>query len=143
MVFIISSIPSFEVKQRGMELLYNQRSNFIPSKEYVKFNQILNAIKAVELSDEELFLLKSVLKMKKINSVEKKEERLNNLTQKELEVFFLICDGLIPKEIAKKLFIEVSTAQTHRRNIIKKLEIKTFKDWCFYASFSEYKRIAS
>ncbi|WP_086030760.1 response regulator transcription factor [Tenacibaculum holothuriorum] len=118
----------------------NKKNNHIEKE---NFRKLMSDLVHMELSTKELLLLKNTLNIKCEDNFLTHSYKFNSLTNKELEVFFLICDGLIPKEIAEKLFIEVSTAQTHRRNIIKKLDIKTFKDWCFYASFSEYKKLAS
>lgn len=43
------------------------------------------------------------------------------LTERELEVLQLIVDGYSNEAIALKLYISVSTAKTHVRNILKKL----------------------
>jgi len=45
----------------------------------------------------------------------------------------LIANGYSSKEIAIKLYIETSTVDTHRKNIIKKLNIKRSIDWFFIA----------
>ena len=44
------------------------------------------------------------------------------LSQREVEMLRLIADGLATKNIADKLFISIDTVETHRRNILKKLE---------------------
>ncbi len=44
------------------------------------------------------------------------------LSQREEEILHLIADGLATKNIADKLFISIDTVETHRRNILKKLE---------------------
>lgn len=44
------------------------------------------------------------------------------LSQREVEMLRLIADGLATKNIANKLFISIDTVETHRRNILKKLE---------------------
>jgi DNA-binding NarL/FixJ family response regulator len=46
------------------------------------------------------------------------------LSNKESEVLHMIADGLTSKEIASKLYISVRTVETHRMNILKKLEVK-------------------
>ncbi|GAA4802195.1 response regulator transcription factor [Litoribaculum gwangyangense] len=46
------------------------------------------------------------------------------LSEKEKEVLGLISEGLTTKEIAEKLFVSRRTIETHRANIIKKLEVK-------------------
>lgn len=42
------------------------------------------------------------------------------LTQRELEIAKLICDGKSNEEIANDLFISYHTAKTHRKNIYEK-----------------------
>ena len=49
----------------------------------------------------------------------------NRLTNRELQVLRLIGDGNSTKEIAAKLMISVKTVETHRKQIIEKLGIRT------------------
>ncbi|MCE2934532.1 MAG: response regulator [Cyclobacteriaceae bacterium] len=46
------------------------------------------------------------------------------LTRREIEVLRLIAEGLTNHEIAAKLFISDSTADSHRKNLISKLQVK-------------------
>lgn len=46
------------------------------------------------------------------------------LSDKEKEVLSHISEGLTTKEIAIKLFVSTRTIETHRANIIKKLDVK-------------------
>lgn len=46
------------------------------------------------------------------------------ITRREKEVLALIADGLTNNEIAKKLFISVTTVDTHRKNLLVKLHAK-------------------
>jgi len=46
-----------------------------------------------------------------------------NLTQRQKEILRLIAEGNSTKEIAEKLFISVKTVETHRANIMRKLDI--------------------
>lgn len=48
----------------------------------------------------------------------------NVLSKKETEVLGLISKGLTTNEIAAKLFVSSRTIETHRANILKKLEVK-------------------
>lgn len=48
-----------------------------------------------------------------------------NLTGREFEIASLVCKGHTSQEIAKKLFLSTLTVQTHRRNILRKLDVKT------------------
>lgn len=54
--------------------------------------------------------------------------KMNSLTLREMEIFKLIANGYSSKEISIKLYIETSTISTHRKNIIKKLNIKRSVD---------------
>jgi DNA-binding NarL/FixJ family response regulator len=47
----------------------------------------------------------------------------NKFTKKEREVLQLIAEGGKTREIAEKMFVSVKTVETHRRNIMKKLNI--------------------
>lgn len=46
------------------------------------------------------------------------------LTRREKEVLELIADGLTTQEIADKLFVSAATVETHRKNLLLKLEAK-------------------
>jgi DNA-binding NarL/FixJ family response regulator len=46
------------------------------------------------------------------------------LTRRENEVLRLIADGLTNPEIAEKLFLSLSTVDTHRKSLMRKLNIK-------------------
>lgn len=48
----------------------------------------------------------------------------NNITKREREVLKLIVEGYTSAEIAKRLYISVRTVETHRSNLMSKLEIK-------------------
>jgi DNA-binding NarL/FixJ family response regulator len=56
---------------------------------------------------------------------EKSEDKLKDLTKRELEVIGLICQEYTTNEIAEKLFLSRLTVETHRKNILKKTNIKT------------------
>lgn len=49
---------------------------------------------------------------------------LSQLTEREKEILILIADGNTNPEIAKLLFISPRTVDTHRKNLLKKLEVK-------------------
>ena len=46
------------------------------------------------------------------------------LTKREVEIIRLICREMSTKEIAASLFLSELTINTHRRNILRKLEVK-------------------
>jgi len=47
----------------------------------------------------------------------------NRLTKREIEILRMIAEGLTSKQIADKLFLSVTTVNSHRTNIMKKLDI--------------------
>ena len=56
--------------------------------------------------------------------VSKKLEKANKLSSRETQIFNLIGLGYSSKEISDFLSISEDTVSTHRKNIIKKLELK-------------------
>jgi len=55
------------------------------------------------------------------------ERRLETLTDREQEVLDLTLSGSTSKEIAMQLAISPRTVETHRKNILRKLEISSVK----------------
>ncbi len=55
------------------------------------------------------------------------------LSKREIEVLKLLVRGYTAKEIASKLFISTHTVVTHRKNISKKLNIKSTSAMAIYA----------
>jgi DNA-binding NarL/FixJ family response regulator len=54
-----------------------------------------------------------------------KSKNTINLTDRELVVIKLIAQEYSGKEISEKLFISTNTVETHRKNLLKKLNIKS------------------
>jgi two-component system response regulator DegU len=47
------------------------------------------------------------------------------LTERELEVLRLVCDGLTSKEIGEKLFLSSRTVETRKTNLMQKFNVQT------------------
>ncbi len=56
-----------------------------------------------------------------------------NLSERELEVLKLICEGYNNNEIAEKLFISAHTVDGHRRNLILKTGVKNAPNLVMFA----------
>jgi DNA-binding NarL/FixJ family response regulator len=69
-------------------------------------------------------LLKSFIRKTK-NASKEKEEPQVQLTKRELEIIVLFAEGLSNKEIADKLFISIRTVESHKNNIMQKLDLKS------------------
>ncbi|MGD0590617.1 MAG: LuxR C-terminal-related transcriptional regulator [Bacteroidota bacterium] len=61
------------------------------------------------------------------------KQKLEGLTSRELEVLQLVACGFLNKQIADKLSISLHTVISHRRNITRKLQIKTVAGLTIYA----------
>ena len=55
------------------------------------------------------------------------------LTSREREILQLIAEGLTAKEIAAHVFLSIKTIETHRRNIMQKLNMRSTADLTKYA----------
>ena len=77
-------------------------------------------------------LLSSYLTDKDIDRKEK-ETRQKNLSVREMEIFKLFAEGVSNRDIAEKLFISVRTVETHKNNIMKKINLKTTVDLVKFA----------
>lgn len=55
------------------------------------------------------------------------------LTDRELEILQLIVDGLTSRQIADKLYISPRTVDTHRANLMQKLELNNIAELVRYA----------
>lgn len=87
-----------------------------------------------------LYAIKAILRGEKFisNSLRKAERPTvpflpSSLTRREAEIVTLIAKGMSSKEIAKGLFISVKTVETHRVNIMEKLELKNLAELVRYA----------
>ncbi|MBI2280855.1 MAG: response regulator transcription factor [Bacteroidetes bacterium] len=69
-----------------------------------------------------------------INSLHKKsKDKGNELSVREMEILGLIAAGLTNKEVGAKLFISARTVESHRRNILDKLDFKNTTEMIRYA----------
>jgi len=57
-------------------------------------------------------------------SLKKPHEQQPLITRREKEVLQLIAEGLTNAEVSEKLFISVSTVNTHRKSLLEKFEVK-------------------
>ena len=64
---------------------------------------------------------------------EKPEPAGTDLSEREKEIIVQVAKGLSNKEIADALFISVNTVMTHRRNISRKLQIRSAAGFTIYA----------
>ena len=100
--------------------------------------ELIQAIKTVskgseyynsEVSD---MLLKSYIRKTK-NLSKEKVEQVVQLTKREVEILVLFAQGFSNQEIADQLFISIRTVESHKNNIMQKLDLKSTVELVKYA----------
>ena len=66
-------------------------------------------------------------------SVERKNANLSQLSEREYEVLSLIGKGHTSREISEMLFISIHTVNSHRKNLLRKLDMKSPAQLIVYA----------
>lgn len=84
-------------------------------------------LKSIDTVMKDKVYLCDVTKERMINYLSNTEEKKylgEPLTNREMDVLKLLSDGLNSREISEKLFISVNTVETHKKNIMLKLDVK-------------------
>lgn len=76
-------------------------------------------------------LLKQMVGLQRFK--EKKSDRFEELTEREVEILSLVADGMKNPAIAKKLGISRTTVQNHRAQLRDKLNIQSQSDYTKFA----------
>ncbi|MGD8428347.1 MAG: response regulator transcription factor [Balneolaceae bacterium] len=96
---------------------------------------LLNGIRAI-MNGQQVFSdpISDLITQSFLNkSNSRKPKKVKEITDRELEILQLIVDGLTSKEIAQKLFISPRTVDTHRANLMQKLELNNIAELVRYA----------
>jgi two-component system response regulator NreC len=100
-------------------------------------SDLVNAIHVVARGD--CFLYPSAAKMvvedylEKLKSGQEPTSSLDTLTEREREILKLVAEGYTNREIAEALFISVKTVETHKANIMEKLNLHKRAELVRYA----------
>jgi len=113
---------NFDKKNIQFLIIFN---NAVNTKIKKQFKNIINI-------NDSLDVIAKILS-KTISQSIKTEQNNNELSLREKEVLREVTLGKINKEIAESLFISIHTVITHRKNITKKLGIKTVSGLTVYA----------
>lgn len=97
--------------------------------------QIVDAIKTVYAGEH--YYSKSI-QSKIVSSfsnqeISQQKAPLKPLTEREKEVLVLIAKEFNTREIAESLFISINTVETHRKNLIRKLQVKNVVGLALFA----------
>jgi len=97
--------------------------------------EMLNAIRQV-YEGEQFYspeILQSIVKQLTTKNASKKTIAGEKLSKRETEVLRLIADEYSNQEIADALFISIRTVDTHRRNMLEKLQLRNTAGLVKYA----------
>ena len=96
--------------------------------------ELVGAIQAVRRGESYLDpALTRTLISDYVRQVERSDETPDSLTDRELEVLTLVAEGLTNRQIALKLNISIKTVQTHRANLMDKLNLHDRTELVRYA----------
>ncbi len=106
-----AGVSGYVMKKAGREEFENALKTVASGKKYYSESvvfELLNRDKNIaELANEPI------------------SEKLKNLSEREIEIIKLIANEHNTNDIADKLFLSPATIETHRHNILKKLNIKS------------------
>jgi len=99
------------------------------------FEELANAIRTVANNRNYLCteVAKTILEDYKKNLLATESSAAMILTGREREVLQLLSEGRTTRQIAQQLHVSVKTAETHRRNIMKKLDLNSIAELTKFA----------
>lgn len=137
---LIKSITKRKIKTRILvlsmhsEILYIERAIKAGAHGYITKNEapqiLIEAIRSVQSGDT---YISNKISGKMINKLMHKDSDsdiidIEKMSNREIEIFELIGKGCKTGEIAKKLNLSTNTIESHRKNIIEKLNFETGND---------------
>jgi len=128
-VLILSMHKDLEYIQKSFE---NGAMGYLPKN--CDEQELVDAIKMIHSQRQYISTeVSSILAQSMIN---RRSVKNYNLTKREQEILDLLVEGMSNKQIALDLFISIRTVDTHRTNIMKKLDVKNIAE-LVKLSFSE------
>ena len=124
LVLHINGLNSLRILNRLGKNKFNAYGYDLDGKEYEKDTKSFYRRKRLRHK------LKRILK--ELKFAKKNIKNYQTLTLREKEVIRLLAKGYNNPEIAQQLFISRSTVEQHRKNINRKLNIKSFRDLMRY-----------
>lgn len=89
-------------------------------------DEIVTGVRTVAAGGQFLCTAAGLTALHKLRDAPRAEpaEKSNGLSRREIEVLQLISQGLTTGEIADKLFLSKRTIETHRQNMMEKMQVK-------------------
>ncbi len=129
---LVNEFPDIKILVISMfdENIYALRCIKAGAKGYIMKEKLTkDFIKAINTVLQNKIYLSEAISEKLINEKlggENKRDEIELLSDRELEIFKLIGEGLTTEEIAEKLNIGIKTVETYKSKIKDKLELKNF-----------------
>ncbi|MBY0148533.1 response regulator transcription factor [Neobacillus niacini] len=97
-------------------------------------DELMSAIESVSLGNAYLHPAATKRLMEEyLGSIKDSQDTYHLLSEREKEVLTLVAKGYANKEIAEQLVISVKTVETHKGNLMEKLQMKTRPELVEYA----------
>jgi two-component system, NarL family, response regulator NreC len=97
-------------------------------------DELMSAIESVSLGNAYLHPAATKRLMEEyLGSIKDSHDTYHLLSDREKEVLTLVAKGYANKEIAEQLVISVKTVETHKGNLMEKLQMKTRPELVEYA----------
>ena len=98
----------------------------------------VNEIKAslIHIEQNKIYISEKLLHSKNVKQIEQSQTAFQfkePLTEREKEVLQLLCEGLSISEIGSKLFISPNTAETHKKKLLQKFDLKSVSKMIAYS----------
>ena len=87
----------------------------------------------ISIFDDMDMITEKILRLQRYSGNEETEEESESLSSREKEIVVCVVKGMTNKEIASKLCLSIHTVITHRRNIVRKLQIHSPAGLTIYA----------
>src|SRR3989339_546261 len=96
------------------------------TKQHTDKDELINAITLVSKGENYFNKIISETIVEQFVAEKDLEAKFHSLGMREKEILKLIIEGYSNKEIADKLFVNIRTVETHKTNMLGKLELKNF-----------------
>jgi len=123
-------LTMYDEKEYIFRVLQAGASSFLLKSHHE--DDLIKAIRAV--SEGEAYLYPNATKLLLNDYIKKSnKERIQKLTGREQEVLSYLAKGYTNREVSEKLFLSIKTIESHRSNIMKKLNLQTRHELVKYA----------